>query len=240
MYIIIICLICNCFAQDYNPCKDKRFLFLSKIELDDMSDRQYNYYIKKEEECSKYKTRKSINRIKSKNIKKNKKYMESAKNNSYTAGVYSSLPLFRLNMVAGYEQVSINGFKLETPISFGVGRSNAYLKFELRNYSFSKNNLDNQEFGGNAILVGFSLPVKFFKAKSNWFHPEFSLLTGKFHFSKGLLIGFNLPQQFSSDSPIKIKYSLMVNIVQSGANNGTGWCDFSFNLGYSFKNLIKE
>ena len=73
IYIIIICLICNCFAQDYNPCKDKRFLFLSKIELDDMSDRQYNYFIKKEEECSKYRARNSRNRIKSKNIKKKQK-----------------------------------------------------------------------------------------------------------------------------------------------------------------------
>ena len=240
MYIIIICLICNCFAQGYNPCKDKRFLFLSKIELDDMSDRQYNYYIKKEEECSKYKTRKSINRIRSKNIKKNKKYTESAKNNSYTASVYSSLPIFRLNMVTGYDQVSINGFKLETPISFEVGKSYAYLKFELRNYSFSKNDLDNQEFGGNAILVGFSLPVKFFKTKSNWSHPEFSLLTGKFHFSKGLLFGFDIPHKLSSDSPIKIKYSFMTNIVQSGPNNGTGWWEFSFNFGYSFKDLIKK
>ncbi len=38
-----------------------------------MSDRQYNYYIKKEEECSKYKVRKSINKIKSKKLKKKQK-----------------------------------------------------------------------------------------------------------------------------------------------------------------------
>tara|TARA_Y100001958_G_C21102819_1_gene452233 strand:+ start:101 stop:832 length:732 start_codon:yes stop_codon:yes gene_type:complete len=238
--IIIICLLFNCFAQDYDPCKDKRFLLLSKIELDDMSDRQYNYYIRKEEECSKYKTRKSINRIKSKNLKKNKKYMSSAKINSYTASAYSSLPLFRLNMVSGYDHVSINGFKLDTPISFEIGRSMAYLKFELRNYSFSNDNMYNQEFGGNAILVGFSLPIKFFKTNSNWFHPEFSLSTGKFHYSKGLILGFDVPQKLSSKSPFKIKYSLMTNIVQSGTNNGTGWWDLSFNLGYSFKNLIKE
>ena len=239
-YIVTICLICKCFAQDYDPCKDKRFLFLTKIELDDMSDRQYNYFIKKEDECSKYKTRKSINRIKSKNFKKKKKYTEIAKIKNYTASVNSSLPLFRLNMVAGYDRVSINGFKLETPISFEIGSSIAYLKFELRNYSFSNDNMGSQEFGGNAILVGFSSPIKFFKTKSNWFYPEFSLLTGKFHFSKGLLLGFDIPHKLSSDSPFKIKYSLMTNIVQSGTNNGTGWWDISFNLGYSFKNLIKE
>ena len=39
IYILIICLICNCFAQDYNPCKDKRFLFLSKIELEMINQR---------------------------------------------------------------------------------------------------------------------------------------------------------------------------------------------------------
>ena len=251
VYIIVICLICNCFAQDYNPCKDKRFLFLSKIELDDMSDRQYNYYIKKEEECSKYKTRKSIKKYKtrktkkkyktrkSKNIKKNKKNMDIAKTNSYTASAYFSLPLIRLNMVSGYDKVSISGIKLETPTSFEVGRSIAYLKFELRNYSFSNDNMYNQDFGGTAILVGFNLPIKFFKTNSNWFHPEFSILTGKFHFSKGLLLGIDIPQKLSSDSPFKIKYSLMTNIVQSGINNGTGWWDLSFNLGYSFKNLIK-
>ena len=39
-------------GQDSNPCKNKRFLSLSKMDLDDMSDREYNYFIKKEEECS--------------------------------------------------------------------------------------------------------------------------------------------------------------------------------------------
>ena len=234
IYLISISLICNCLAQDYNPCKDKRFLSLTKIELDDMSDRQYNYFLKKEEECSKYKARKSRNRVKSKNSKKNKKSIESVKINSYTASVYSSLPLLRLNMVSGYGKIRINGLKLETPISFDIGQSVAHLKFELRNYTFLNSNKGNPKFGGNAILVGFSLPIKFFKTKIDFFHPEFSILTGKFHFSKGLLLGFDIPQKLSIDPAFKIKYSLMLNIVQSGPKNGTGWLDFSLNLGYSF------
>ena len=84
-YILIISLICSCIAQDYNPCKDKRFISLTKIELDDMSDRQYNYFLKKEEECSKYKARrsrvkiKSKNRIKSKDSKKEKSIQKALK-----------------------------------------------------------------------------------------------------------------------------------------------------------------
>ena len=246
IYILIVLLINNCLAQDYNPCKDRRFISLTKIELDDMSDRQYNYFLKKEEECSKFRARKSrsrvksINRIKSKNNKKDKKYIESDKTNNYTASVYSSLPLFRLNMVAGYNKSSINGFKLETPISFEIGGSVAYLKFEFRSYNFSDSNLDDLDLGGNAFLAGISLPIKFFESKNSWFLPEFSIATGKFHFSKGLLIGFDIPQKLSSASAFNVKYSLTTNIVESGPKNGTGWLDFSINIGYSFQNLIKD
>ena len=111
--------------------------------------------------------------------------MDSAKTNSYTASIYSSLPLVKLNMVSGYDQVSINGFKLETPISFEIGRSIAYLKFELRNYSFSNNNMDDKEFGGNAILVGFSLPIKFLKLIAIGFIQNFLYQQANFIFRKG-------------------------------------------------------
>ena len=53
-------------AQNYNPCKNKLFISLLKKDLDDMSDREYAYFIKKEEECSKYK-------MKRKRISKSKK-----------------------------------------------------------------------------------------------------------------------------------------------------------------------
>ena len=62
-------------GQDYNPCKNKRFLSLSKMDLDDMSDREYNYFIKKEEECSKYKLKR----------KKKKKAIKSKRNQTVDA-----------------------------------------------------------------------------------------------------------------------------------------------------------
>ena len=81
------------------------------------------------------------------------------------------------------------------------------------------------------------MPIKFFKTSSNWFHPLFSN-QHKFHFSKGLILGFDIPFDFLP-SPFKIIYSLMTNIVQSGQNNGTGWWDLSFEDFHS-KILIKE
>ena len=58
-YLLIFLLYSYCLGQENNPCKNKRFLSLINIDLDDMSDRQYQYFIKKEEECTKYKAKRS-------------------------------------------------------------------------------------------------------------------------------------------------------------------------------------
>ena len=44
------------FGQDESPCLDARYLELKKKKLDEMSDREYSYFLKKEEECSSKKT----------------------------------------------------------------------------------------------------------------------------------------------------------------------------------------
>ena len=75
------------FGQEYNPCKDRRFLSLKNMDLDEMSDREYNYFIKKEEECSNYKTKKNQPKKKrskkasrsNKNSKKTRKRKDSKK-----------------------------------------------------------------------------------------------------------------------------------------------------------------
>ena len=46
-YLLIFLLYSYCTGQENNPCKNKRFLYLINIDLDDMSDRQYQYFIKK-------------------------------------------------------------------------------------------------------------------------------------------------------------------------------------------------
>ena len=90
------------FGQEYNPCKDRRFLSLKNMDLDEMSDRQYNYFIKKEEECSKYKTKmtrpkkkrskkkqsKTVSRS-NKNSKKTRKRKDSKKNNTKNKNIFT-------------------------------------------------------------------------------------------------------------------------------------------------------
>ena len=39
----------------YNPCRDERYLKIKSKPLDDMSDREYDYFNRKEAECSEYK-----------------------------------------------------------------------------------------------------------------------------------------------------------------------------------------
>ena len=68
--------------------------------------------------------------------------------------------------------------------------------------------------------------------------PEISMMTGKFHFTRGVLICLDLPQKLSSNSPLKIKYSLRTNIIQTSAKSGTGWVDFGLSLGYDLNKEI--
>ena len=237
-YLLIFLLYSYCTGQENNPCKNKRFLSLINIDLDDMSDRQYQYFIKKEEECTKYKAKRSQKKRRSNKNNKKLKKKNDLKNTvvetkSYTASIYSSLPLMRLNMVANFDKISINGLKIETPTSFNIGKYDAYLIFEFRNYNFSYFNNEGRNFGGNAFLIGAKIPFNLFRTDKGWFSPEFSILTGKFHFTKGLIFCLDIPQNSSNESPFKIKYSLRTNVVQTGPNNGTGWLDASIFLGYS-------
>ena len=240
------------FGQEYNPCKDKRFLSLRNIELDEMSDREYNYFIKKEEECSKYKTKmkrpkkkrsKKANQNNRKTRKRKTSKKRTPKIKTYLPGVYFSAPAMRLQMTSDYDKTSISGFKLETPISIDIGKLNPYLVFEFRSYNFSfSDNEENEvlggKFGGNAILGGLKLPFNLLKTRNGWFRPEFSVMTGKFHFTKVLLLGLDIPQKLSENSSIKIKYSARLNIIQTDDNNGTGWLDLGIFFGYELSEKL--
>ena len=53
-------------AQGFNPCDDERFLELKTKSLDDMSDREYEYFNEKNKECSEYKKSSSYQKRESK------------------------------------------------------------------------------------------------------------------------------------------------------------------------------
>ena len=61
-------------AQGYNPCEDKRFLELKSKSLDDMSDREYQYFNEKNKECADYSSQKSNsnkkNKVKNRKLEK--------------------------------------------------------------------------------------------------------------------------------------------------------------------------
>ena len=121
-----------------------------------MSDREYNYFIKKEEECSKYKLKRkkkkpSKSKINQANRKKRKANPKKRvpKQKAYLPGVYFSSPVMRLKMTSDYDNINISGFKLETPLSIDIGKLSPSLVFEYRTYVFTYSDKEK-----NKILDG--------------------------------------------------------------------------------------
>jgi len=54
LYTFIFISLSIAMAQGYNPCEDKRFLELKSKSLDEMSDREYQYFNEKNKECKEY------------------------------------------------------------------------------------------------------------------------------------------------------------------------------------------
>jgi len=51
------------YTKTYNPCEDETYIGLKKKQLDEMSDREYDYFSKVDQECKSY-LRKNINKSK--------------------------------------------------------------------------------------------------------------------------------------------------------------------------------
>ena len=54
LLLILLCLPMIGFGQDKSPCLDERYIELKKKDLDNMSDREYQYFSKKEDQCNQY------------------------------------------------------------------------------------------------------------------------------------------------------------------------------------------
>ena len=81
------------YTQTYNPCEDKMYIGLKKKQLDEMSDREYDYFSKMDQECKSY-LRKNINTSLDLNITTTKAPMNKL-NATYRG------PRFGLTLLAG-------------------------------------------------------------------------------------------------------------------------------------------
>ena len=66
-YLFIVLLVSSVFGQSLNPCEDERFIKISEKFVDQMTENEYQYFMKKQKECAEY--------------DKNNKILKSLKNN---------------------------------------------------------------------------------------------------------------------------------------------------------------
>ena len=53
-YLFIVLLVSSVFGQSINPCEDERFIKISEKFVDQMTEDEYQYFLKKQKECAEY------------------------------------------------------------------------------------------------------------------------------------------------------------------------------------------
>ena len=63
-YLFIVLLVSSVFGQSINPCEDERFIKISKKFVDQMTAIEYQYFLKKQKECTEYENSADISNLK--------------------------------------------------------------------------------------------------------------------------------------------------------------------------------
>ena len=61
--LILILMVGSLFSQESSPCDDETYLELKKKKLDEMSDREYEYFTRKDKECADYNKNNNIKKV---------------------------------------------------------------------------------------------------------------------------------------------------------------------------------
>ena len=63
-YLFIVLLVSSVFGQSINPCEDERFIKISEKFVDQMTETEYQYFLKKQKECTEYENNADISNFK--------------------------------------------------------------------------------------------------------------------------------------------------------------------------------
>jgi len=63
-YLFIVLLVSSVFGQSINPCEDERFIKISEKFVDQMTEIEYQYFLKKQKECTEYENNADISNFK--------------------------------------------------------------------------------------------------------------------------------------------------------------------------------
>ena len=214
------------------PCDDARYLNLIKTSRDDLTLKQKSYISSIEKDCAEYSSQQIVsNKVQKykdrERITEHKEYFEIP----YVLSIYASFPGKKAASVENYAVYDINGIFIETPFRFNIGRLRPYLIVEYRNYNFINNSI-SPNFGGSAFIGGLKTSIRLFNIKDEWFQPYFSILTGKFHAGKGIIMDVGIPLLKVPRSPLIINSSVRANMVQKTGGSFTGWLDYGLFIGY--------
>ena len=156
----LILLVGFAFGQIVNPCEDERYLQIKNKSFDDMSEREYSYFIKMDEECKRFEQNNSVGKVENQNQQPTSTKKESVNNFSLTNNQLKEFNKRKLSI----EIVTKGVGSFNTQMGLAVGESwrkwTAYIGFE---------KISEEQFFSLAGYKDESLKAKGFRNKHKGF-----------------------------------------------------------------------
>ena len=137
LILLSILLIVGCvFAQD-SPCEDENYLELKKKKLDEMSDREYEYFTRKDKECSDFNKNNTIEKVTTSNPDKTtyKPKFNSYGGLMYAEDGFASLLYYRIENNWGVAYLHANNKMIDDEDIFNTSINGLLFTYDITNKS---------------------------------------------------------------------------------------------------------
>ena len=152
---------------------------------------------------------------------------------NWSANVYCGYPIYTAEFLNSYNKLKpIYGLSIGTPLGFQAGIAFLTVNFELLNYNFESNSLEQTEndyFKGTVYQIGLNSGMFV-----NDLCISLTAAMGKYHTGNGINTSLNIDLPYWGD--FEIRSTIRFNTIPIDYQHGgySGWADCGISMGYEF------
>ena len=152
---------------------------------------------------------------------------------NWSANVYCGYPIYTAEALNSYNKIKpIYGLSIGTPLGFQAGLAYLTVNFDLLNYNFEKNPLeqaDNDYFKGTVYQIGLNSGMFV-----NDLCISLTATMGKYHTGNGINTSLNIDLPYWGDFEVRSTIRFNTIPIDQKTSGYTGWVDCGISLGYEF------